>query len=359
MRRRAFQGSGPEVDARYQRSAQWLLAAIYGNEKAKAWCAMNGLPLAKAAGEGIGSAGGFLVPTDLANAILDLRDHYGAFRRRARLVPMASDTTAVVRRPGGTGAFFMAENNTAGTSSETSANSDLINLTAKKIGSLVRLSSELEEDAAVDIVDFVANEIALAFAAQEDDCAFNGDGSSTFGKMRGIGTIILDGSHNKAKVSAASGHNTFGTSGSAIDATDLANLLGSIRASAMPNAAWFCSQTCLALTFMRIVSAGGGYMESRMLDGVITPYYLGFPVILTQKLPLITTTLNGKVMLCFGDMYAGGVLGQRRGITLARSADRYFDQDQIAVLGTQRFHTVVHDLGDNVNFGSIAALVGN
>jgi hypothetical protein len=30
MRRRAFPGHGPDVDARYQRSAQWLLAAVYG-----------------------------------------------------------------------------------------------------------------------------------------------------------------------------------------------------------------------------------------------------------------------------------------------------------------------------------------
>ena len=74
---------------------------------------------------------------------------------------------------------------------------------------------------------------------------------------------------------------------------------------------------------------------------------------------MVTSSLSGAVMLAFGDMYAGAALGQRRGITLARSSDRYFDQDQIAVLGTERFHANVHDIGDNNNFGSIAALVGN
>jgi hypothetical protein len=47
-------------------------------------------------------------------------------------------------------------------------------------------------------------------------------------------------------------------------------------------------------------------------------------------MPHVTTTLTGQMMLAFGDMYAGAALGQRRGITLARSADRYLDQDQIA-----------------------------
>jgi HK97 family phage major capsid protein len=363
MKRRAFPGYGPDVEARYQRAGQWLLATVFGsidgrgdyqvNEKAAAWCKANGVALTRAAGETVGTSGGFVVPPDLANAILDLRDSYGAFRRRARIVPMASDTTSVPRRPGGTGAFFFGENQAA---TETSANVDNINLTAKKIGSLIRLSSEIEEDAIVDMVDFVANEIAFAFAVQEDDCAFNGDGTSTFGRMRGIGTIVLDGNHGKAKVTAASGHNTFLT----LDGTDLANLMAGVRASAIPNAAWFCSLTCFANTFCRLTAGGsGGYLETREIDGVLTPCYLGFPVILSAKMPLIATTLSGKMMLAFGDMYAGGALGQRRGVTLARSNDRYLDQDQIAVLGTERFHVNLHDLGDNTNPGSLAALVGN
>src|ERR1700675_450343 len=111
MKRRAFPGYGPEVEARYQRAGQWLLATIFQNDKALAWCQANGVPIRKAASEGIvGSAGGYLVPTELSNAILDIRDVYGAFRRCARVVPMASNNTMVPRRTGGTAAVFMAEN---------------------------------------------------------------------------------------------------------------------------------------------------------------------------------------------------------------------------------------------------------
>ena len=156
----------------------------------------------------------------------------------------------------------------------------------------------------------------------------------------------------KAKVSAAGGHNTF----LLLDSTDLSSLVSAVRAAAIPNAAWYCSQTCFSQTFIRL-AGGTGYLPMAETDGIMTPHYLGFPVILTQKLPLITSSLSGKVMLAFGDMYLAGVLGQRRGVTLARSADRYLDQDQIAVLGTERFHAVVHDLGDNTNSGAIAALV--
>lgn len=350
MKRRAFPGYGPEIDARYQRAGQWLLATIYENERAADWCKKNFVPIIRAAGEGIGTAGGFVVPADLLNAIVDIRDIFGAFRRRARKIPMKSDTTTVARRPGGTTAFFTTEN-TAGT--ESTSNVDSIGLTAKKIVTLVRISSELEEDAIVDIVDSVANEIAFAFAVKEDDCAFNGDGTSTFGGMRGISSIVLDGNHAAAKVSASVNATTF----SLLTSVDLANLVSAVQASAIPNAAWFCSQTCFSQTFLRL-AGGTGYLPMVETDGILTPHYLGFPVILTQKLPLISTTLTGKVMLAFGDMYLGAALGQRRAITLARSADRYFDQDQIAVLGTERFDAILHDVGDNVNPGALSALVG-
>lgn len=349
MRHRAFPGRGPDVDAQYQRAGQWLLATIYQNEKAFSWCRANDVPVVKATGEGLASTGAFLVPAELSNAILDIRDNYGAFRRRARIVPMASDNTVVPRRVGGASAFFVGGNTQI---SETTASVDQVGLTAKKIGALIRISSEIEEDAIADIVDFVANEIGFAFAAQEDDCAFNGDGTSIYGGMRGIGTIVLDGSHSKAKVPAAAGHNTFLT----IDESDLSNLISAITAAAVPNAAWFCSQTCYAQTFCRI--AASGYLPLVELDGVMTPYFLGFPVILTQKLPLVNTSLSGKAMLAFGDMYMGGALGQRRGVSLARSQDRYLDQDEIAVLGTERFHSVVHGLGDNSSTGPLAALIG-
>jgi len=347
MRRRAF--TGERSAEQYQRAGNWILATLYQNEKAASWCKANGVRIVKAAGETIDSSGGFMVPADLATAILDIRDSYGAFRRTARPAPMASDNTSIPRHTGGTSAFFIGENTG---SSESGISPDAIGLTAKKIGTLVRISNELEEDAIIDIVDFVANEVGVAFAAQEDDCAFNGDGSSAFGRMRGVGTIVLDGNHAKAKVTGS--NNTFG----ALTTSDLAALMGSVRGSAMPNAAWFCSVVGFANVFCRL-STSSGYLETRIVNGISTPFYQGFPVIMTQKLPQVTSALSGKIMLAFGDMYAAGVLGQRRAITLARSADRYMDLDQMAVLATERFHAVIHDLGDNTNFGSLAALIGS
>lgn len=346
---RAFPGSGPDVHAAYQRSGMWILAAVYGNDKARTWCDKNFVAFRKAASEGIGSAGGFLVPDELERAILDLRDSFGAFRRRARVWPMGSDSSSFPRRTGTAQAFFFGEN---APTTQTSTNMDQVKLTAKKLGALVLLSSELDEDAIVEMVDYVANELAWALAAKEDDCAINGNGTSGYGGMRGLAFLATDGNHGTAAVTAAAGHNTYST----LDAVDLGFLSGAVRASALPRAAWFASVTAVGQTFERLAGASGGLVRG-VADGVPTLFYGGYPIILTQKLPLISTTLTGQAMMAFGDMYSAAVLGQRRGLTIARSDQRYLDTDQIAILCTERFDAVIHDMGDATNAGSIAVLV--
>lgn len=347
MKQRAF--TGPDAGAQYQRAGMFLRAAIFDDKDAARWCRENNIAIRKAASEGIDSAGGFLVPNELAKVILDIREKYGAFRRTALVYPMGSDSTSLPRRVGGTTASFMAEGAAAASAN---VQLDNVGLTAKKIGALVVTSTELEEDSLPDLVDFVANELAWAFAKLEDDCAFTGDGTAAFGRMNGLMNLVLDGTHDKAKVLAASGHNTFAN----IDEADLGNLVAGVQAAALPNAAWFISQVGFGAAMCRLAVA---HIQGEDFNGVYTPHYLGFPVIMVPSLPQATTSLSGKGMLAFGDMYQSAVLGERRGITIRRSFDRYLDQDQLAILGTERFDAVVHDLGDNTNVGCLAVLVGN
>lgn len=345
--------TGPDAYEKYQRAGHFLLASLWGRKTSRDWCDRKAVNWnTRAAGEAIGNAGAFLVPIELENAILDLRDAYGAFRRRALVWPMSTDSSWFPRRvaSGGTAATFFGEN-TAATAATPLL--DGVTLSAKKLGVLIIASRELDDDAVVELVDYFANEAALALAKKEDDCAFNGDGTSGFSGMMGIGTIANDGNHGKAKVSAASGHNTF----AGLTAADLASLTGAVRGSAVARAAWFVSNQGFAQSLQN--EATSGYLETFVVDGVVTRYFNGFPVIITQMLPQVSTTLSGKMMMAFGDMYAGAVLGQRRGLTISRSDHRYLDTDQIGILVTERFDAVVHDMGDATNFGSLAALFGN
>jgi hypothetical protein len=53
-------------------------------------------------------------------------------------------------------------------------------------------------DSAADVAEFVAREIAYAtFAYKEDDCAYNGDGTSAFDGIAGLGTKLAVRMKNK------------------------------------------------------------------------------------------------------------------------------------------------------------------
>lgn len=346
---KAFKGENAEENA--YRVGQWIRGVIFGDSEAKQWCRDNGMKIERAMGEATNIGGGALVPTEMMNAIIDLREEFGVFRQWAQLVPMASDTLTWPRRVGGLTAYFTPEN-TAGTESQ--GQWDNINLVAKKLMVLTRLSTELEEDAIVSVADLMTREIAYAFATKEDQCGFNGDGSLTYGGIRGVTNLLIDGNHNAGKVAATSGHNLL----SEVDAIDITALMGTLPKYAHARAKFYCSQMCFATVFERLIATAGGNSVST-LDGEIQYRYLGFPIVISQTLPATAGTLANVIMFLFGDLELAAAIGERRVATIRRSEDAFFTSDQIGILGTERVDINVHDLGDNTNAGPIVGLMGN
>jgi hypothetical protein len=55
---------------------------------------------------------------------------------------------------------------------------------------LTKFSSELSEDAVINFADDLAGEMAYAQAKLEDNCAFIGDSTSTYGGITGLATAV-------------------------------------------------------------------------------------------------------------------------------------------------------------------------
>lgn len=340
---------GPQGGAKGFKVGQFCRAALFGRQDAIDWCKDNGVSLVKAQSEGVNSAGGVLVPEEMMAEIIILRETYGVFRKECRVVPMGRDTLNWPRRTGGLTANFVGENSSI---NQSQVAFDNVQLTAKKLAALTLLSTEIAEDAVVNIADFIVDEVAYAFASKEDDCGFNGDGTSTYGGMRGLTQLAIDGNHNAGKYTAASGHNTFAT----LDATDITGLMGLLPQYALPGAKFYISQTGWATSLQRLMATAGGNTITS-LSGKPEYTYLGYPIAISQKLPLITTTLTGKAMLFFGDLTKAAAMGERRGVTIRRLDERFADTDQIGIMGTERFDINVHDMGDNVTAGPLVSLV--
>nr|WP_249808671.1 phage major capsid protein [Bradyrhizobium sp. 166] len=335
------------AEERVRRIGRWVQAEI-GSDDARAWCSSEGLTVNRAQGTGTNAAGGALVPDEIADAIIALRDTRGAFRAAAGPMRMRSDTKHAPRRLTGLTASFATENLSL---AEQTMTWDSVRLVAKKILVLARFSAELVEDAAIDVGLAFLQEVAYAFADKEDLCGFYGNGTSTYGGIKGLFTYLTDGAHAASVVTASA--NTFAT----LTMTDLSSLMGAVPANAVPGARWFVSQRGYGLAFCRLAGAGGGII-TRYINGVLTPTFMGFPVQLTQVMPQVVTSLSGQVMIAFGDLSLAATLGDRRDVRVRFSVDRFMDSDQIGALGTQRFDINVHDVGDATTAGPVAGLIG-
>lgn len=349
---RAFPNT-PEGKEAALRSGMWLLATVFGRKKAREWCEENGLAIvveARAMGEGDNTAGGFLVPVEFENAIIELREMYGVARQISNVINMGRDSMTIPVSLTDPTAYAVAEGTTI-TDSDTTWGQ--VALSAKKWATLTKVSTELDEDAVISIADDLARKIARAFASAEDNAFFNGDGTSTYHGIVGARPAIIDGTHTAGAKDAASNNDTFAE----ITATDLATVMAALPAYALPNAKFVISQPGFQLVFGRLVQAAGGQTTST-LAGAIPYQYLGYPVVISQHMPMVTTDLSNVAMLFFGDFSLSSALGSRRGVTVRSSEHVYFASDQIAVRGTTRFDIVHHSLGDTTTAGPVVALIG-
>ncbi len=350
-----FKGENAHEDA--FKAGNFLLASVFGNAKAAAWCRENGLAVERAASEGVNSAGGYLVPEEMENRIIILRNSYGLARRDVRVVPMGRDTMTTPKLVSGLTMYFVGEGVAPTQSQAVWTN---VRLTAKKAGVLTVWSSELDEDAVISIGDSLTGEIAYAFAAGEDGCLFSGDGTSTYGGMTGLRKIFTDGVGTLAgAVDAATGHDTLAE----FDAADLAKVQGQLPqyVYTMGNPKWYCAQTTWGNVFERLIGASGGVTKDQASGRTIREYN-GYPVEITPAMlapAAPSTTVNDVPIILFGDLNMSVSMGDRRGMTVTRSTEYKFAEDQIAIKGTERFDINCHNTGDATNAGSIVALMGN
>lgn len=340
---------GEKNEERAYRMGMWTRAMIFQDERAASWCTDNGMDI-RGQSEGVFSKGGVLVPGEFSNFIIDLREEYGLARQLLRVVPMGQDTLTIGRRVSGVTAYFVGEN---GSFTESEKGWDSVTLTAKKLTALCKLSTELAEDAVIDVAADLASEQAYAFGVKEDDCWLNGDGTSTYGGIWGIRSKIVDGTHTQGAIDAQSGHDTFAE----IDADDLGLLRGRLPVYAERNARWLVSKFGKAQVFDALAVASGGNTIMSVGERP-RPTYLGDQIEVSQAMPAVATALNGSAMILYGDFAMGSTMGDRRGFTLQVLRELYAGNGQIGILGTERFDIVNHDLGSNTVAGPVVALLG-
>jgi HK97 family phage major capsid protein len=355
----AFRGPKAEINA--YRSGRFLAATVFDHAASRQWCREHGIDLridtevdSRAMSESINTAGGFLVPDEFENTIIDLREEYGSARRNLRIKPMASDHSNEPKKANGLTAHPVGENTQLTESEQGWGN---VELTAKKWGVLTRISSEISEDSLISLADDLANDMALAFAISEDEACIDGDGSSDYHGLMGIRTKMVDGDHAYSYVGALATHDLW----SEFDEADLLRCMGALPKYARRGAKWHCSPLARVAVFDRLLRAAGGNTNANLAAGQPASYN-GYPIEEWEAMPSVDSggVLNDVVAIIFGNMAMSSKMGVRRGITIKRLEERYAEYDQIGIMATERFTINHHTIdGGGTKRGPIVGMRGD
>lgn len=346
---RAFTG---DLNAEHARNCGYYLRAAVArmrhgrDEEAEQRIEALGWKVHNAATENTASAGGFLVPTPLAAAIINYRLLSGVSRKACRVVPMTSDTLDLPKKTGAHTVYYPGEGNSITASQQTFAQ---VKLSVVKRAVLTQVSQELRDDAIVSIVDDIVAEIGSDLALKEDAELIAGDGTSTYGGEQGLLSAIGAGGVS----TAATGHDTWPE----IDLADVMAWLGLLpsKFAVGGNTSIICSSNFYYSVLCRVAMQLGGTTASALIDGVTgQPMFWGKPVYFTDYMP--TATAAATVHALYGDFGKAVVIGDRMGIAIGQSDQYAFASDLLTIKATARYDVNVHEAGTASAAGAYVAL---
>jgi HK97 family phage major capsid protein len=327
---------------------QWCRAAIGDNRTAREWCSNHGIAL-RTQVESDNVKGGYLVPSEFGAVIDALQAEYGILRQYATISVMSSDTKDHPKRP--LSAVMKPARERRDNSGDKDADFGNVALVAKKFMDFYEMSSELDEDAAIDVASELATVIASSASLTEDLCGFMGDGTGTvYHKITGIFNAINNVGSNVGQKTA-----TAVTTYLAITEAMLINLKAALPSAADQNgdAAWYCTSKALTEVFERLALAKGGVTAAEIIAGA-APRFLGKPIRVVEA--ITNNETSGGFALIYGSLRKGVVLGDRRALTIRASEEAGFRTDTTQIRVTCRFDVAVHEPGTSSAAGALVAL---
>jgi len=281
--------------------------------------------LGKDLGEGSNALGGILVPTEFIPHLIMLLEKYGVFRRNTLEWPMSSDSALAPKLSSGLTVYCPGAG-AAPTKSDPGFSS--VGMQAKKWMTLTAIDSELTEDSAIAIGEIVGYLIAHAFSKKEDEVGFLGDGTSTyFGHTGIVGALMaVDATIANIKSLVVGAGNGY----SELTLANFESLLGTVHSDADDgDLKWFVHR----------------YFYFTVM----------IPVEFTSVMP--KAEANSQICALFANLKKGTYLGDRRKLTIDKSSERYFEEDQIGIRGTERVAPTVYGEGDTTDAGPICGLI--
>jgi HK97 family phage major capsid protein len=300
------------------------------------------------------ASGGITVPDDFDPSLFRLREKVGGGHMLAEQVSMARDKVVRPRRTSGLSVMTPGE---GGTITGSSMAFDSYELVASKRAGYAEFTSEMFNDSAINIADVLGEEGIYALESDLENAYINGDGTSTYWGVVGLGQRFQDvltagggtwatDADKLASVTVGSGNLW-----SELVQADFDDVIGRQNDYDIPyTQTWLCGKRFKDTVINpRIRAAGGAVYE--IFQGLPSATFNGGNIVTSTKMPRFQA--NSQFCAFYGDFRLASAVGRVRGsLSVATSDQVGFLKDTIYIRFMHRAAICVHDVG---NYSATAA----
>lgn len=287
----------------------------------------------KALSIGSNPDGGYLVPAETESEITRRLTAVSPIRAIASVRNVSS---TVYKKPvtlAGPAVGWVAE--TASRPQTNSQTIDLIDFPTAELYAMPAATSAFLDDAAVDVGQWIADEVNAAFAEQETAAFVNGSGTN---KPKGFltETLVAESAWAWDKL----GYIATGVSGAwpSGDASDvLIDLVYALKAGYRQNASWVMNRKTQAAV-RKLKDADGNYLWSPGAAAGAKATLLGFDLVEAEDMPDVAAAATP---IAFGDFRRGYLVVDRTGVNVLR--DPYSAKPYVLFYTTKRVGGGVQD----------------
>lgn len=269
-------------------------------------------PIHNVLSESVDADGGYLVPEEFEKEIVRGIDETNIIRSIAKVITTAHDRKIPVAV--GHSVASWTEENAAFTESNPTFGQKQID--AFKLTDLIRVSTELLQDSAFNVEDYIIREFSYAFGVAEEQAFCIGTGTN---QPTGIFT------ENGGEV----GFTT--SSATVITIDDVISLIYSLKAPYRKNAVFLMNDATVGL-IRKLKDGNGAYLWQPSVQAGQPDKILGFDVYTT---PFAPTIAGGALPIAFGD-FQNYWIGDRGGKTVQRLNELYATNGQVGYVATER-----------------------
>ena len=269
--------------------------------------------------EGALASGGYLLPVEFHNEIINAITGENIFRQIGKTIVTASEhkITIVATKPI---AAWLAEGAEISFSNATFGQ---ISLSAYKLAVSLKCSNELLQDSFYDLEQFLVSEFSAEFARAEENAFLNGTGENS---PKGILPTL-----------AESATGTLQTTGTEITADDLISLQFSVERAYRKKAVWLMNDATLAHIRRLKDSSGGFIWQPGMLEEEPSKIF-GQPVYTSAFMP---APAAGNVCVLYGDFADYYLIGERGQREFQPLKEIFALSGQTGFLMTERIDAVI------------------